>query len=238
VGAFLGGLAGGVSAYGKQVWNNWQNNMSLGEALTTDIDVGKIAGGAAAGAIIGGTFGAAGAAAGAAGIVGLGFWKTMAIGTGSSLVAGQVSALVEASTNEVIDHLRDQGDLSGAGLWQSAHELGFFDPHRAIIDTTSGAVAAALAYPIGSMLSKVAMEYGLVESVHASTVPPTINYLPALDAPYAITIETGRAIVLPADQFNALLLAAGQKGPESAFRWLFSQADVKITDALEKRGDE
>jgi RHS repeat-associated protein len=174
--AIGGAIAGGGIAYVSQVVQNYQDGMTISEALTTNIDVGQIAAGAVGGAIIGGTFGAA-AVAGGGSLAGIGLLEAAGYGAVSYVVAGQATSLTEATVDEVIDHLSGNGDFELGEVWQDAHASGFLDPETMLIDTFSGAVGGVAAWGFSSLFTTLARNAGVIPAANSNSTIPTITGL-------------------------------------------------------------
>jgi hypothetical protein len=198
--------------------------MPIGDALTTDIDGGKIIGNAAGGVIFASTFYVAGP------VVGTGFWETVAIGGTATVSARQASAVVEAGADEIISALRSGGELDAARVWENAFELGFLDPGKIAIDGVSGAVAAGIAYPFAKMVSNALESAGLIESV-AEAPNLVLSYRPALDKPYQLVGE-GIRITMGPDEMHSILAALFSRLPDLAFNQLRGRAESLLIDLL------
>jgi large repetitive protein len=225
--ALIGAAVGGAVSYGAQVTRNYREGLSFSEALITDINIGKIAGGAAAGAIIGGTFGAAGS------VVGLGFWGSVGVGAASSTAAGQASALAEASANEIISYLYNSGDSDAARLWTNAQSLGFLDPTRMVIDATGGAVGGAIAYGAATVLTNLARQAGLVPWSTGTDPVITLRYMK--EGPgkgYQLYGLSREAITISESMYDTVLVLLATKGIDAAARFLLNQTNQAITDQL------
>jgi RHS repeat-associated protein len=221
-----GALVGAAVSYGSQVIENRNSGMSWGDALTTDLDAGKIAGDAAGGAFIGGAFYIAGP------VAELGFLKTAAVGGVASVGAGQTSAAVEAVVDEVVTHLQSGGNFDAARVWGNALQLGLLDPERVVIDGASGAVAAGIAYPVAKKVSSMLKAAGLIESSSENPVM-TLMYKPALDGSFELIAEQGRTIVLGPEEVNVILLTIARRLPEGVFRQIWGRIGEEITDYVD-----
>ena len=202
-GAAVGALVGAGIEYGLQVHHNMQNNMSFQDALTTNIDVGKIAGGAATGAIVGGTFGVVGPTAAA------GYGTMMLAGAASNAVAGQAAPVITASTNELLNNGIDNFD--SAGVINTAQAQGFGSWGRFATDAVAGAVAGV----VGKATHSVATELGIASGILPSqqlTIPNVskIQFGPVLGQGVVAQITTRPPIehLTPPIRFAAPFLQA------------------------------
>ena len=218
LGAIAGAIGGAVTSYVGQVVSNYQSGgMTLTEALTTDIDPGKIVAGAVGGAIIGGTFGGAAVAAGGGTLAGVGLGQLTMYGAVSGLAAGQASALIEASI-----HHYDGWDTDINSLIQDAHSLGFFDMETVMIDTVSGAVAGFVAGTSSKLFHSLAKNFG---------IEPIIR---DIDANGNVIQEMYLSKPLERNVFVRFLEILNTLGIERAARYLASQTSALTEEELEQ----
>jgi RHS repeat-associated protein len=144
IGVGIGIVAGGVGSYISQVGNNLSSgNMNLGDALTTNINVGKIAGSMVSGGI----------SDGAAALCGIG---CAAVGNAAD---EQASAWVEGYVNEAIDKKGDLSKIDTAQVVKPAEASGACTSislacgGKLATDATIGAVSAKIASAIPGKVS-------------------------------------------------------------------------------------
>ena len=192
ISALVGAAAGAIVAYGGQVYDNLQNNnMTLAQALTTNISGREILTGAAVGGLTGLTMGAGTL------LLGSGVGATLVSGAAAGWMGGRADSLAEATWVEY-DRWRAGQSVEIGRLWDDAMAKGLLDPTRMVIDTGSGALSAGVGKAFGTFLQKA----GLVELISTHTTsrsPVTIKgFLPngkgvVLDfgrAPLELSLET------------------------------------------------
>lgn len=192
ISALVGAAAGAIVAYGGQVYNNLQNsNMTISQALTTNISGRQILTGASVGGLAGLTMGAGAA------LFGSGVGATLVSGAGAGLVGGRADSLAEATWMEY-DRWKAGQSVEIGRLWDDAMANGLLDPTHMVIDTVSGAFSAGVGKAFGTFLQKA----GLLELIPTHTTsrsPVTIKgFLPngkgvVLDfgrAPLELSLET------------------------------------------------
>ena len=117
--------------------------MSFGAALTTNIDVGAIAGGAVAGGIMG-----LGAAA-------TGGMSILAQGGGGGLV-GVVAGQADAATHAVVDQLIAGEGFGGSHFLERAQANGLGDPSKMLSDAVVGSASGLLSGVVGKVTEGIA----------------------------------------------------------------------------------
>ncbi|MCP4089460.1 MAG: RHS repeat-associated core domain-containing protein, partial [Gammaproteobacteria bacterium] len=238
IAAIGGAIVGTTIEWGRQAISNKRSHpeMSYWDAAT-DVDVGKIAGAAVTGAIVGGTFGAIGAAGG---IASIGIKTSIAAGVSSTVVAGQTSALVGVAVNEGINYLSNEGHARSATFLQKAHNAGFLDPNRILIDAASGAMAGGAAYYAAAGLTKAARQMGYIDDLVNAEPVWEIQLLPetamtgnANMIGYAFDGGRGQLVLTAgvAEGYIAILI---KSGPDKAARWLFNRINDTV---MEKAND-
>jgi len=163
--ALAGAIAGEVVNYGIQAFNNYQSGMSLGDALTTNIDAKSIAVAAVGGAVAGATMGLASAAVGAIMLPGLAATATEGVigGAISNIAAGQAEALTSAVIDQVTEHTTLQGDNIVFGtdkFLPDAKTAGFGNWDKMAFDGSVGALVGTVA-GLGKLAFSDAADSGL-----------------------------------------------------------------------------
>lgn len=118
---------------------------------------------------------------------------------------------------------------------QAAQAAGFLDPQQITIDTTSGIIGGAIAYPVSSALTQAARSLGLLDTTIQVDPVWTVQYLPNSRSLIAYVGRT--AITIPQDVYNAYLVILTKEGPDRAARWLFNQVRTHAGEYLEEQTD-
>ena len=217
----LVGAAGGVIvAYGAQVYDNiYSNNMSLAQALTTNISGQQLLTGAAVGGLAGLTMGAGTL------LLGSGVGATLASGAAAGWMGGRADVLAESTWIEY-DRWKAGQSVEVGRLWDDALGKGLFDPTRMAIDAGSGVLSAGVGKAFGAFLQKA----GLVELIPTRTTSESpITITGFLPNGKGVVLDTGRTpIELPLKTWERLVNAF-QAGNVELAQEILSQATDKAT---------